>query len=409
MSAVSSNARSPLAVDPFDPGLLQDPYPVYARLRRDAPVQWNDSVGTFWVSRFDDVYAGVFNDKDYSAKTTAYQLGVTSSVDLGQFGRTNTLPTTDAPDHTRLRQITNKAFVPKAVGGYRAQIAEIVDGYFDEVLNAGEVDVVGELSEALPILVIAKVMGIPTSEATQFKRASLDMMKAFTGPKMTPEEGELASAAVRYLEALFDEARLARQQAPKDDLLTRLAEAEASGDRLSREEYLATCMLMLLAGNETTTNSITSMIYLLGRDPEQFATFHADAGLVNPTVEEALRILGPVQWVVRRARADMAIAGVMIPKGSGVSFLLASANNDESHYPEPEKFLVRRNPTDHIAFGRGRHLCLGAPLARAEMQAVATAIAERCSRVDLVTSNPVWSGSLQSRGIESLTVAFRAA
>lgn len=409
MPVATSSEGSPLTVDPFDAAILQDPYPVYARLRREAPVQWNDAVGTYWVSRYDDVYAGVFNDKDYSAKTTAHQLGVTSSVDLGHFGRTNTLPTSDPPDHTRLRQISNKAFVPKAIADYRPQITKIVDSYFDEVVGGGVVDLVSGLAESLPIQVIAAVMGIPTSEATDFKHASLSMMKAFTGPRMTAEEGQRAAESVRYLEELFDAARIERQREPRADLLTRLAEAEGTGERLTREEYLATCLLLLLAGNETTTNSITSMVYLLATHPDEFAQFKSDPDLVNPAVEEALRVLGPVQWSVRRARTEITVAGHTIPKGSGVSFLLASANQDEDHYPDASHYRVRRNPTDHLAFGRGRHICLGAPLARAEMQAVAQAIWDRCGRLELMTTDPVWGGSLQSRGIESLDVAFHAA
>lgn len=408
MSAVSPGAAVPLVVDPFDDAVLQNPFPAYQRLREEAPVQWNDAVGTYWVSRYDDVYAGVFNDADFSAKTTAYQLGVTSRVDLGAFGRTNTLPTSDDPDHARLRRISNKAFVSRAIDDYRAQISEIVNRYFDEAIGAGPVDIVSGLAVALPILVIAEVMGIPTSEVAQFKQASLDMMKAFTGPKMTQEEGERATAAVRYLEALFEEARLDRQRAPRVDLLTRLAEAEASGEQLSRQEYLATCMLLLLGGNETTTNSIGSMFYLLAANEDQFAEFRGERELVNQAVEEALRVYGPVQWSVRRARTDVVIAGQTIPKGSGVSFLLASANHDGDHYPDPDRFVVRRNPKDHMAFGRGRHVCLGAPLARAEMQAVAQAVWERCGRLELLTTDPVWGGSLQSRGVESLNIALHA-
>jgi cytochrome P450 len=409
MSQASTGEAASLTVNPFDFDVLQDPFPMYRRLRDEAPVQWNDAVGTYWVSRYDDVHAGVFNDRDFSAKTTAYQLGVTSGVDLGSFGRTNTLPTSDPPDHARLRQIANKAFVPRAIAQYRPHIATIVDEYFDQALGAGEVEIVSGLAESLPILVIAAVMGIPAAEAARFKRASLGMMKAFTGPNMTPDEGQQATEAVRYLEELFDAARIDRQRAPKADLLTRLAEAEAEEQRLSRREYLATCLLLLLAGNETTTNSISAMFYLLATHKDQLAAVRADPGLADQMVEEVLRILGPVHWSVRRARTDVEIAGTTVPAGSGVSFLLASANCDERHYPEPDKFLVGRNPADHLAFGRGRHLCLGAPLARAEMQAVANAIVQRCADIELRTPELVWGGSLQSRGIQSLKIALRAA
>lgn len=397
------------SIDPFDPGLLQDPFTVWSTLRRDAPVVWNATVGTFWVARYADVREGIFDDKEFSARTTAYQLGVTSDVDLGSFGRTNTLPTTDEPDHNRLRQIANKAFVPRAIAEYRSRIEELVDGYLDDAIGSGEVDIVTGLAETLPILVISELMGIPTDEAREFKRASINMMKAFTGPNMTPHEGQEATAAVRYLEDLFDSVRVQRQQEPKEDLLTRLAEAEAAGSKLSRPEYLATCLLILLGGNETTTNSISSLVYLFGSNPDQFAALRADPELVNSAVEEALRMLGPVQWAVRKARHDMTIAGTAIPKGSGVSFLLGSANRDGDKYPDPDRFDVTRNPTDHLAFGRGRHLCLGAPLARAELRAVAGALVRRCSSIDLRTTAPTWGGSLQSRGIERLLVTLPGA
>lgn len=399
-----------LNLDPFDDELLQDPYPAYARLRADAPVVWNPFVRTWWVARYDDVLAGLASRTGYSAKTSVYQLGVTSDVDLGNLGRTNTLPTTDPPDHTRLRQIANKAFVPRAITDYRPRIRALVREYFDRAVEEDESDIVAGLAQSLPITIIAEILGVPPERSAGFKSASVDMMRAFTGDRLTPQDAQRATAAVRDLEELFEELRVQRQAEPREDLLTRLAEAEVDGDRLSRNEYLATCLLLMLGGNETTTNSIGSMFLLLATNPDQYRELRADPGLIEGTVEEALRLLGPVQWAVRRARQDIEIAGTMVPAGAGVSFLLASAGRDERHFPDAGRFDVSRDDGEHFAFGRGQHTCLGAQLARAEMQEALAVAAERCAALEITRPDAVrWGGSFQSRGLLTLPMKFRPA
>jgi cytochrome P450 len=403
--AQPANAGEKITIDPFDDAVLQNPYPVYERLRRDAPVLWNEAIGTWWVSRYEDVFVGLLSD-EFSAKTTASQLGITGEVDLGNFGRTNTLPTTDPPDHIRLRRIANRSFLPRAISDFRPRIETIANDLLSAAIGAGVVDIVGTVTETLPILVIAELLGVPTSEAATFKRSSLDMMKAFNGPRMSADEARRAETAVRDLEELFESLRIDRQHRPQSDILTTLAEAEADGAKLSRQEYLATCVLLLVAGNETTAGSLAAAVYLLGKNPVQYQALKEEPTLVDSATEEILRILGPVHWVVRRAKRDTDIAGCTVPAGQAVSFLLGSANRDETHFSNPDVFDVARAPSDHVAFGRGSHQCLGAPLARAEIQVFLGALLDNCGRIQLVDDHPRWTGSLQSRSLESVQVSL---
>jgi pimeloyl-[acyl-carrier protein] synthase len=391
--------------NPMDPEFLADPYPTYHRLRAEAPVHYSP-LG-FWVlTRYEDV-AAVLRDarfiKEPLAALVAARFGseVPRGVGLSMLDR-------DPPDHTRLRGLVSKAFTPRVVEGLRPRIQEIVDGLIARAEAAGSMDLIEEFAYPIPVNVICEMMGVPVQDHERFKGWSLDIARGLDSIWLPPDsEIPRRSAAARHaISDYFRELIAQRRASPRSDLLSALIAAEEAGDKLNEEELLATCILILIAGHETTVNLIGNGVLALLRNPEELRRLRATPGLITTAVEELLRYDGPVQRTARVASDDVTIGGHTIRKGEMVMPFIGAADRDPAQFPEPDRLDLARADNRHIAFGWGIHFCLGAPLARVEGQIAINTLVQRLPRLALVSDAVEYRQSLTLRGLKALPVKF---
>jgi cytochrome P450 len=393
-----------LAFNPMDPEFLADPYPTYHRLRAEDPVHLSP-LG-FWVlTRYEDVVA-VLRDgrlaKEAVIAFVAARFGIApGTIGLSMLDR-------DPPDHTRLRSLVSKVFTPRVVEGLRPHIQEIVDGLLQRVAGAGSMDLIEAFAYPLPVMVICELLGVPLEDHERFKGWSLDMARGLDAI-MLPVDSEVArrSGAARHaLSGYFRGLIAERRASPRGDLLSALIAAEEAGDKLSEDELLASCILLLVAGHETTVNLIGNGTLALLRHPEQLRRLREDPGLITSAVEELLRYDGPVQRTARMPSTDVTIGGRTISKGEMVMPFIGAADRDPAQFPDPDRLDITRSDNRHIAFGLGIHFCLGAPLARAEGQIAINTLVQRLPTLALATGRPEYRQSLTLRGLKALPVTF---
>jgi cytochrome P450 len=391
--------------NPMDPEFLADPYPTYHRLRAEDPVH-HSPLG-FWVlTRYEDVSA-VLRDprfiKEPLAALVAARFGaeVPRGVGLSMLDR-------DPPDHTRLRSLVSKAFTPRVVEGLRPRIQQIVDELITRAQAAGSMDVIEEFAYPIPVNVICEMLGVPVADHERFKGWSLDIARGLDSIWLPPDsEVPRRSAASRhaisdYFRGLIDQ----RRAAPRGDLLSALIAAEEAGDKLNEEELVATCILLLIAGHETTVNLIGNGVLALLRNPAELCRLRETPGLITSAVEELLRYDGPVQRTARVASAQATIGGRTIARGEMVMPFIGAADRDPAQFRDPDRLDLTRGDNRHIAFGWGIHFCLGAPLARVEGQIALDALVRRLPRLELVTHEPEYRQSLTLRGLKTLPVKW---
>ncbi len=396
-----------VAYNPLSLGMRANPYPAYHRLRARDPVHWSWLASSWVLTRYADVVS-VLRDPHFSAdrtKSVNFQEWVARQDPPPKPPSGRSMLFVDPPDHTRLRTLVNKAFTPRAVEAMRPRIEEIVDGLLDAVQDAGQMDVIRDLGYPLPVIVIAELLGIPPKDRAQFKEWS-DALAATIEFYIPPEAQRRAEQArgelVDYLGGVFRE----RRTHPRQDLVSALVAAEEQGDRLSEDELFATCALLLIAGNETSTNLIGNGVLALLRHPDQLSRLHEGPALIESAVEELLRHDSPVQVTSRVATEDKEISGKKIRKGQGVIVLLGAANRDPQQFADPDRLDIDRAEKRHVAFGYGSHFCLGAPLARIEAQFAIRAVLRRMPNLRLATDTPRWRQTMVLRGLESLPVTF---
>ena len=391
--------------NPMDPEFLADPYPTYRRLRAEDPVH-HSPLG-FWVlTRYEDV-SSVLRDprfvKEPLAALVAARFGaeVPRGVGLSMLDR-------DPPDHTRLRSLVSTAFTPRVVEGLRPRIQQIVDDLITRAEAAGGMDVIEEFAYPIPVNVICEMLGVPVADHERFRGWSLDIARGLDSIWLPPDsEIPRRSAASRHAISDYFRGLIAQRRAsPRNDLLSALIAAEAAGDKLSEEELVATCILLLIAGHETTVNLIGNGMLALLRHPAELRRLRESPGLITSAVEELLRYDGPVQRTARVASADATIGGRTIAKGDMVMPFIAAADRDPAQFPEPDRLDLSRSDNRHIAFGWGIHFCLGAPLARIEGQIAIDALVRRLPGLELATHEPEYRQSLTLRGLKTLPVKF---
>jgi pimeloyl-[acyl-carrier protein] synthase len=391
--------------NPMDPEFLADPYPTYHRLRAEDPVH-HSPLG-FWVlTRYEDV-SSVLRDprfvKEPLAALVAARFGaeVPRGVGLSMLDR-------DPPDHTRLRSLVSTAFTPRVVEGLRPRIQQIVDDLITRAEAAGGMDVIEEFAYPIPVNVICEMLGVPVADHERFRGWSLDIARGLDSIWLPPDsEIPRRSAASRHAISDYFRGLIAQRRAsPRSDLLSALIAAEAAGDKLSEEELVATCILLLIAGHETTVNLIGNGMLALLRHPAELRRLRESPGLITSAVEELLRYDGPVQRTARVASADATIGGRTIAKGDMVMPFIAAADRDPAQFPEPDRLDLSRSDNRHIAFGWGIHFCLGAPLARIEGQIAIDALVRRLPALELATHEPEYRQSLTLRGLKTLPVKF---
>ncbi len=369
------------AFQPLDPATRRDPFALYARGRLEHPVFLHEGLPLRLLSvfRHADVQA-ILRDSD--AFSNAFRLAAAGIDDV----RPPSMLGTDPPEHTRLRSLVSKAFTPRIVQRLEERMAEITASLLDEALEKRDVDLVEALSYPLPVTAIAEIIGIPAEHREQFKRwsdeAVANLGVAFMSgidPERVRRQMALLDEMHAYLIPLAEE----RRKSPREDLLTGLVRAEHEGSKLSHDEMLSMLVLLLVAGNETTTTLIGNAVQELAAHPEAQRRVRAEPELLPRAIEEVLRFASPVQFAPRRATRAMDLHGVAIREEDVLLCWLGSANRDETIFPDPERFDVARDPNPHLAFGFGIHYCVGANLARLEARVALEALLRRTRSIEL--------------------------
>lgn len=400
----------------LDPASRANPYPLFARFRDRGSFHLADgNLAVFATYRDCDEALRHPSSSNDRLKSTAAQRQIEAQTrELVEAGATVPPQTPpgflflDPPDHTRLRQLVSKAFAPKVVSALHPDITALVDELLDRIAERGRFEVVEDLAYPLPVAVICRLLGVPLEDEPQFSRVSallaqsLDPFVAFTGtPSDNLAERMNAGMWLRsYLHGLIER----RRSRPGDDLMSRLIAVEESGDQLSAEEIVSTCVLLLVAGHETTVNLIGNAVLAMLRQPSQWTALGADAGRAPAVIEETLRFDPPVQMIARTAAADLTIGEITVPAGDIMMLLTAAAQRDPAEYDWPDVFDPDRKGLRHLGFGRGAHYCLGAPLARLEAGVALSAVTARFPNARL-DGDPLYKTNVTLRGLAALNVA----
>jgi cytochrome P450 len=393
-------------------GSLENPYPIYSVIRTvspvlEVPVPGYTGPGMWMLTRYRDVHA-VLRDPHFSVERIRAPL-VRDNLDrLPEFLRQSTqglrsMLIMDPPDHTRVRKLVNRAFTPKRIAALHGHIEGIVRELADEAQAKGTFDLIHDLAEPLPAIVIAELLGVPASDHRQFREWSSAMIAGFATP--SAEGRAAAAAASRSLFGYLADTIAARRREPRDDLISAMIEAQEEREALTDAELLATSNLLLLAGHETTTNLIGNGTLALLREPDQWQRLCAEPALLPSALEELLRFDGPVQATLRVALEDVEIDGHAIPAGALVLVSIGAANHDPAVFEQPDQLDLARDPNPHLAFGFGTHFCLGAPLARLEARLAFEALAQRFPGLALVDERPIYRPNPVLRGLVRLEVA----
>lgn len=344
-----------------------DPFPQYERMRATAPVFQDDQSGSWHVFRYDDVQRVLSEHATFSSR-----MGGDNPSGTGQLFASS-LITTDPPRHRQLRSLVTQAFTPKAVDALAPRIAGLTDELMAEIAGKGSADLIRDLAYPLPVIVISELMGIPSEDRERFKHWSDVIVSQTRTLPASETQDSTTSEMVEYFLALIDQ----RRSRPGTDLISSLLAAEIDGQKLTVPELLGFCALLLVAGNETTTNLIGNAVLCLAESPGTLERLLSEPALVPQALEEVLRFRSPVQSMYRVAVADTVVGDQLIPAGAPIVAWIGSANRDGQQFQRAAEFDVDRNPNRHLAFGHGIHFCLGAPLARLEARIALEALLSR--------------------------------
>ncbi len=401
-----------LFLDPQDPSFVANPYPILDRLRREAPVHWSPPLRAWVVTRYDDVHA-VLHDKRLSADTvTPFYKSQTSDMqtNIASLMRYlgNWLVFKDPPDHTRIRNLTARVFTSRALAPVRANVEHITSGLLGAMQPDTEVDLVEAFSNPLPAFVIMDMLGVPRERLPEMKHWS-DEIKLFIGSaRSVPNKYDRARAGVEAMAAAFREVIEDHRRHPRDDILSLLVDAHDDADgRLNDDELIATCILFLFAGHETTTNLITmASLHMMNRPTERarFLALETEAEIEAAT-EEFLRFDGPTPSMVRIAMQDHQLGDHAIKAGERIYAMIAAANRDPDIFDDADELQIARSAKRHYAFGYGTHFCLGAPLARLEAAIAIPALHRHFPHMRLA-AEPIWADGMTLRGPLQLRVSL---
>lgn len=358
--------------DPFDPAFRNDPFPFYRPLLTVPPRAVNlFSIPIVLVARYDDALAVLLDPERFSSRP----LGLPGMARPAVFEGVSTILFSDPPVHTRLRRLVSRSFSGRRVGGLESRIREIASSRLDGVCEEG-FDLMGALAAPLPVMVIAELLGVPSRDYPEFK-VWADELMSYTSMGPIGLAAEQAQKAANSLSDYFQQVIEQRRADPGEDLISSLVAASEEPEVLSEKELRAFLVMLLVAGSETTTNLIGNGVLALLRNPHELERLKRRPELIQSAVEEMLRYDGPGPGTVRHCTADTNVGGAEIPNDSFVLVLTAAADRDPAHFSEPDRFDITRDPNDHLAFSKGIHFCLGAPLARLE---AAVAIQELLKR-----------------------------
>lgn len=376
----------------------ENPYPLYQHLLATAPVQFNEVLGAWTLARYADVVVCLTDARSSVNRTQQ------AAPDAPNYQVARSMLVSDPPDHTRLRALVSKAFTPRMIEQLRPRIVAIVGELLDRMAERnGSVDLIADVAYPLPVVVIAELLGVPPRDRVKFHEWSA-VVAASLDPLVPPELTERVAVARQSLHTYLRGIIAERREQPRADLISALVAVEERGDVLSEPELVVMCTLLLIAGHETTVNLIGNGMLALIRHPEQYARLREEPSLITVAVEELLRFDSPVQMTARIATEPVQFDGQTVQPGEWMLPLLGAANHDPSQFAEPEGLDLTRNPNPHVAFGRGIHFCLGAPLARLEGQIAIGALVRRFPKLELA-GEPVRRKQITLRGLQSLPVA----
>lgn len=394
-------------VDFLDRKFIHDPFPVYKEIRKKDPVY-----------RFlmpDGHYAWIVTTYKHAEEVLNDSRFVTGYLQQDHTGESNLPPhqeivsrnllSVNPADHRRLRRLVQKAFTPRMVERLRGRIEEISNDLLDKVQNKGEMNLIEDFAFPLPIIVICQMLGVPLEDQDKFREWSNVIMESVNNPKLGEQSEAATIAFVEYLHGLIDQRRSQLQE----DLISDLLSIEDEGDTLSENELYALVFVLIIAGHETTVNLIGNGVLALLEHPEQKEKLISQPELIHSAVEEMLRYNGPAEVSnIRWATEDIEVGGKPIQKGDMVFVSLSSANRDSQQFTDPDTFDITREANTHLAFGKGIHFCLGAPLARLEGEIAIQTLLNRMPALRLKESTDLleWRPGMIIRGVEEIPLLF---
>jgi cytochrome P450 len=375
-----------------------NPFPWYHEMLETQPMFYDKENNLWQVFRYEDAQRILTDPATFSSEVPQRML--TEEEKRAQ-GGAFTILHLDPPRHRQLRTLVTQAFTPRMVARLEPRVRQIINGYLDKVSSAGRMDGVADLAYPLPVTVIAEMLGVPTEDQERFKHWS-DMA-------VSPNREE-NNAGLKELGDYFKLVIEQRRKEPREDLLSELVAAQAEGEALSEDELLSFCVLLLVAGNETTTNLIGNAWICFDEHPEAVEALRADPTLIPGAIEEALRYRSPVQRLMRVATKETMLGGHRIQEGQFVTIWTGAANRDPAHFPDPGTFDIRRSPNRHLAFGHGIHFCVGAPLSRLEAKVAIEIMLERFQdiKIDRAQSLERIPAASAFFGVRALPMTFRS-
>src|SRR5215467_13872727 len=390
---------------------LTNPYPLYQQLRSTTPVYWDDPLKSWVLMRYQDILAALSNRRIASPPPPDILSFI--PLEMQEQGQhlielqSRQFLYLDPPDHTRLRGLVNKAFTPHRVAKMRSSIQQVVDGLLDTLEQKGRGEILEDVAVPLATNAIALLIGVPSEDWEQFALWTEDLFTFGRGSYLHMSSQQWAQAVKGIIEFMDYLRKLAAQRLsePQDDLLQILVTAQAE-QTLSEDEFLATCMLLIGAGNVTTTNLITNGLYILLQHPEQMEEVKHDPALFPAAINEILRYDGPAQQRMREAKEDLTLGDQQVMKGQQIILCLGSANRDPEQFPEPDQFNIHRTDNRHLAFAHGPHFCVGSPLAVLEAEVALSTLLQRFPRIHLDETEPIEWKPIISRSLKKLSVVL---
>ncbi len=402
--ALEQGAAPPSLYHLLDPEVLADPYPLYRRLREEAPVRWDAFLHAWVVTRYEDV-AHVLH-RFRAARTPAPErlaaLGMEGLSPIAAV-MVRQMLFLDPPEHGRVRRLASAAFTPRRIAHLREHIRQIAEGLVDELARAERFEVMAGLANSLPAIVTAEMLGVPTSDHELLKSWSADFAEMLGNFQHNPGRAQKTLRSVEEMVAYFRAAVLREAERPTEGLVNALVTAEVDGDRLSEEEIIANVIVTMVGGQETTTNLIGNGLLTLLRRPEALDRLRSEPSLMPSAVEELLRYESPSQHTARLAPAGAVLGGEEIPEGAAVIAVMGAANRDPERFPDPDRLELTREDNRHLAFGWASHFCFGAPLARMEGQIAFETLLARFPALVLAPDQEIrWRDNLGLRGLAEL-------
>jgi cytochrome P450 len=383
-----------------DPAFLENPFPFYEIGRKMSPL-FVPNIGLWMAFNHDECQAILRDSARWQSGMGAAQEADPSLPQPSMLG-------SNPPRHTRLRALVSQAFTPRMVELLEPRLRQVAAELLDPVLASGECDIVETLAYPLPVIAISEILGVEHEKRDQFKKWSDEVVATLgTGAGGSSEDGQVSETTFQAMSNYFAELCEERRAHPRMDLISGLVQAEMDGEKLNFDELLQMLILLLVAGNETTTNLIGNAVQEFIAHPDQLAKVEADPSLIPSALEEVMRISSPVQATVRRAGEDIEFKGKQIAKDQQIVVWLAAANRDPAQFPDPLTFDVTRTPNRHLGFGMGIHFCLGAPLARLEAKVAMEELLKRIKNFRRIDDSDLPRvPTFIMRGVKSLPIAF---